>query len=48
MPTPHLHFPVTEGEVDKAGVFHAVVDRIIDHLKLFFLADKSLPVHLAY
>jgi hypothetical protein len=27
---------------------YAVVDRIIDHLKLTFLADKPPPAHLAY
>jgi hypothetical protein len=27
---------------------HAVVDRIIDHLKLTFVADKPPPAHLAY
>ncbi len=26
----------------------AVVDRIIDHLKLTFVADKPPPPHLAY
>jgi hypothetical protein len=26
----------------------AVVDRIIDHLKLTFVADKPPPAHLAY
>ena len=27
---------------------YAVVDRIIDHLKLSFVADKPPPPHLAY
>jgi len=27
---------------------YAVVDRIINHLKLSFLADKPPPAHLAY
>jgi hypothetical protein len=27
---------------------YAVVDRIIDHLKLSFVADKPPPAHLAY
>ena len=27
---------------------YAVVDRIIDHLKLTFVADKPSPPHLAY
>jgi len=27
---------------------YAVVDRIIDHLKLTFVADKPPPAHLAY
>jgi hypothetical protein len=71
---PHLHFLVTEGGVDKAGVFHkfyevdpmlcpkcggkmrviafltdcAVVDRIIDHLKLTFFAERLPPPQVAY
>jgi hypothetical protein len=62
---PHLHFLVTEGGVDEAGVFqrmslicpkcggtmkvvafiteYAAVDRIIDHLKLTFVAEKPPP-----
>jgi hypothetical protein len=27
---------------------HTVVDKIIDHLKLTFLADKPPPPHIAY
>jgi len=27
---------------------HAVVDRIINHLTLTFVADKSPPPHIAY
>ena len=27
---------------------YAVVDKIIDHLKLTFVADKPPPAHLAY
>lgn len=27
---------------------HAVVDRIIDHLKLTFVAERSPPPHLVY
>jgi len=27
---------------------HAMVDRIIDHLKLTFVADKPPPPHIAY
>jgi hypothetical protein len=27
---------------------HAVVDRIIDHLKLTFIAERPPPTHLAY
>jgi len=53
---PHLHFLVTEGGVDEAGVFHkkivafltdfSVVDRIINHLKLTFVATKPPPSHV--
>jgi hypothetical protein len=65
---PHLHFLVTEGGVDEAGVFqrmslicpkcggtmkvvafiteYAAVDRIIDHLKLTFVAEKPPPSHV--
>jgi hypothetical protein len=75
---PHLHFLVTEGGVDEAGLFHkvprnsnevdpmvcpqcggtmkviafltdyVVVDRIIDHLKLTFVAERPPPPQIAY
>ncbi len=70
----HLHFPVTEGGVDEAGLFHKIprmgrmvcarcratmkvtffltdyglVDRIIDHLQLTFVADRPPPPQFAY
>jgi hypothetical protein len=56
MPEPHQEHRKTPVEISRnsartghyAVLFYAVVDRIIDHLKLTFVADKPPPPHLAH
>lgn len=45
-----MAYPKCQGEMRIIAFLtdYAVVDRIINHLKLTFVADKPPPPHLAY